>query len=75
MAQEVKPRIVRADDFVAEQLEEIAGRLPPSEKAQAEYLRGAAKRFRDSERTGMVRIWERSEGGADFIKPDPASQP
>ena len=68
-----KPRIMRADDFVAETLEGMAAKLPPSEKAQAEYLLGAAKRFRESGRTGMVRLWEKGEEETDFIRPDPAS--
>lgn len=54
-----KPRVMRADDLVAESLEAMAGRLPPSQKAQADNLRKAAKSFRESGRTGMVRIWEK----------------
>lgn len=65
---------MRADDFVAESLEEMASKLPPSEKAQAEYLLGAAKRYRESGRTKMVRVWEKPEDAEDFIRPDPASQ-
>jgi len=73
MAQRI-PRLIRAADFVTESLEEMASRLPPSEKAQAEYLRGTAKAFRESGRTTMLGIREKAKGEVDFIRPDPASQ-
>ena len=65
---------MRADDFVAESLEGMANRLPQSEKAQAQYLHESAKRFRESGRPGMIRLWENAKDAEDFIKPDPASQ-
>jgi hypothetical protein len=73
MAPKRVPRLMRADDFVAETLEAMAAKLPPSEKAQAEYLRGSAQRFRESGRPGMIRLWENAKEAEDFIHPDPAS--
>jgi hypothetical protein len=71
---EVKPRIIRADDFVAESLETEAKGMPPSYKERADILRNAAKIFRESKSTKMIRVWEEEpEKGVDFIKPDPAS--
>ena len=58
MTQEVKPRLVRVDDFVAESLEARANSLPPSEKAQANNWRDVAKKLRASGNTRMVRVWE-----------------
>lgn len=49
---------MRADDFVAESLEAEAKLLPPSEKAKADFLRNAAKLYRESKSTKMVRVWE-----------------
>jgi len=67
------PRLVRADDFVADSLEEMAGKIPPSDKAHADYLREAAKRYRASGRTKMVRVWENEREAQEFIGPDPVS--
>jgi hypothetical protein len=52
------PRLVRADDFVAESLESMAAKLPPSDQANADLMRESAKRFRASGRPGMIRFWE-----------------
>ena len=73
MAQKRIPRLMRADDFVAETLESMAAKLPPSEKAQAEHMLQSAKRFRESGRPGMIRFWETVEEANEFIHPDPAS--
>lgn len=59
---EMKLRVVRADDFVAEMLEKEASGLPPSEKDKADGLRRTADHFRKSGRTGMIRLWEESPG-------------
>jgi hypothetical protein len=73
MASKRIPRLMRADDFVAESLEAMAAKLPPSERAQAEYMRESAKRFRESGRPGMIRLWETAKEAEDFIHPDDAS--
>jgi hypothetical protein len=65
---------MRADDFVADSLDAMAAKMPPSEKAKAEYMRESAKRFRESGRPGMIRLWENAKEAEDFIHPDPASQ-
>ena len=67
------PRLLRADDFVAESLEVMADKMPPSEKAKADLMRESAKRFRESGRPGMIRLWEDAKEAEDFIHPDPAS--
>jgi len=58
MQQEVKPRLVRVDDFVAETLEAHADRMPPWAKTQAEIWRDIAKDLRESESTKIVWLWE-----------------
>jgi CHAD domain-containing protein len=50
--------LVRADDFVAESLEEMVSKMPPSDKAHAEYFLGLAKRLRESGRTKMLKVLE-----------------
>ncbi len=65
------PRLLRADDFVAETYEEWAANLPPSQKQLAEHYLRTAKMFRESGRTGMVRVWEKEK--IEFVEPDPAS--
>jgi hypothetical protein len=52
------PRLLRADDFVAETYESLAAKLPPSQKSLAEHHLRTAKMFRESGRPGMVRVWE-----------------
>jgi hypothetical protein len=64
---------MRADDFVAESLEMMAAKLPPFEKAKAEYMRESATRFRDSGRPGMIRLWENTEEAEGYIHPDDAT--
>ena len=61
MAQEIKPRLVRVDDFVAETLESEADMMPPLTKFQAGIWRDVAKDLRASESTKMVRVWEEPE--------------
>jgi hypothetical protein len=58
MQQEVKPRLVRVDDFVAETLEAQADKMPPWAKSQAEIWRDVAKDLRESESTKIVWLWE-----------------
>jgi len=58
VTQEVKPRLVRVDDFVAESLEARANSLPSSEKAQAKNWRDVSKKLRASGSTRMVRVWD-----------------
>ena len=52
MAKQV-PRILRADDFVAEAYEKWAANLPASEKERAAYYLRTAKMFRDL----AERVW------------------
>jgi hypothetical protein len=59
------PRLLRADDFVAETYEKWAASLPPSEKERAAYYLRTANMFRESNRTGMVRVWE--EEKVEFV--------
>ncbi|MCU1242249.1 MAG: hypothetical protein JWO71_2975 [Candidatus Acidoferrum typicum] len=73
MASKRIPRLMRADDFVAETLESMAAKLPPSEKVQAEHMRESAKRFRESGRPGMIRFWETVKEAEGFIHPDNAA--
>jgi len=58
MSDEFVPRLVRADDFVAESLEHEASLLPPSQIDTANLLRGHAARLRASAGTKYVRVWE-----------------
>jgi len=55
---QVKWRLVRVCDFVAESLEAEAKRMPPSDKEQAISLREMAKKLRQSDSQKMVRICE-----------------
>jgi hypothetical protein len=59
------PRLLRADDFVAETYEKWAANLPPSGKERAAYYLRTAKMFRESSRTAMVRVWE--EEKVEFV--------
>jgi hypothetical protein len=68
----IVPRLIRADDFVAETYENMAAKLPPSETRLAAHYRSTAKAFRESGRPGMVRLWE--EEKVEFVEPGPASQ-
>lgn len=58
MSQEVKARLLRVVDHVAELLEAQAAKMPPSQKAQADILRNAAKIYRGIDNPKMVRISE-----------------
>jgi hypothetical protein len=73
MANKKVPHLVRADDFVADSLEEMVGKMPPSYKARAEYFLSVAKRLRESGRTKMVNVWENEREAQEFIAPDAAA--
>src|ERR1700731_1399422 len=64
------PRLIRADDFVAETYEKMARQLPPSQKELGNYYLGLAKSFRESGRTGVARVWEEK---VEFVKPETPS--
>jgi hypothetical protein len=57
---EMKPRLVRVVDFVAESLEQEAAKMPPSYKDRADALRAAAKMYRELDNPRMIRVWEDS---------------
>jgi hypothetical protein len=61
MANKTTARVIPANDFVAESLEEEATRLPPSESAKARILRQAANLYRTLPSKKMVRVWEEKE--------------
>jgi hypothetical protein len=61
MQQERKPRLVRVNDFVADNLEAEADMMPPWTKFPAGIWRDVAKDLRASESTKMVRVWEEPE--------------
>ena len=61
MQQERKPRLVRVNDFVADNLEAEADMMPPWTTFQAGIWRDVAKDLRASESTKMVRVWEEPE--------------
>ena len=54
-------RVIPANHFVADSLEEEANRLPPSEKAKADTLREAAMLYRTLRSSKLVRVWEGKE--------------
>jgi hypothetical protein len=58
MTNKTTARVVPANHFVAESLEEEAARLPSSEKAKADTLRSAAAMYRALPSSKMVRVWE-----------------
>jgi hypothetical protein len=58
MTNKTTARVVPANHFVAESLEEVATRLPLSEKAKADMLRSTAAMFRAMPSSKMVRVWE-----------------
>jgi hypothetical protein len=58
MQQERNSRLVRVNDFVADNLEAEADMMPPWTKFQAGIWRDVAKDLRASESTKMVRAWE-----------------
>ena len=61
---DVKPRLVRADDFIAESLEKRASQMPQG--SDADDCRRMAQIFRNSNRTGMVRVWEEASDATDY---------
>ena len=61
MQEERKPRVVRVNDFVADNLEAEADMMPPWTKFQAGIWRDVAKDLRASASTKMVRVWEEPE--------------
>jgi hypothetical protein len=61
MQQERNSRLVRVNDFVADNLEAEADMMPPWTKFQAGIWRDVAKDLRASESTKMVRVWEEPE--------------
>jgi hypothetical protein len=61
MQEERKPRLVRVNDFVADNLEAEADMMPPWTKFQAGIWRDVAKDLRASESTKMVRVSEEPE--------------
>lgn len=61
MAKERNPRVIPANEFVAESLEEEANRLPASRATQAKALRDYAATLRSTPSTKMVRVWEEKE--------------
>jgi len=60
MQEERKPRLVRVNDFVADNLEAEADMMPPWTKFQAGIC-DVANDLRASESTKMVRVWEEPE--------------
>lgn len=62
---EMKPRLIRGDDFVAETLEAMASRIPEGHP-DADHCRRMAKLFRESGRTGMIRVWEEAPSVTDY---------
>jgi hypothetical protein len=65
MQEDIKPRFVRLDDFVAETLEAKADKMPPWAKYQADNWRDVAKDLRASESTTIVQVWEEPEPKSD----------
>jgi hypothetical protein len=61
MQQERNSRLVRVNDFVADNLEAEADMMPPWTKFQAGIWRDVAKDLRAYESTKMVRVWEEPE--------------
>jgi hypothetical protein len=59
------PRILRADDFVAEAYEKWAANLPAPKKERARIISGLHKCSEKSGRTGTVRVWE--EEKVEFV--------
>jgi hypothetical protein len=65
MQEDIKPRWVRLDDFLAETLEAKADKMPPWAKSQADSWRNVSKDLRESESTKIVRVWEEPEPKSD----------
>jgi len=61
-------RVVRMDDYFAEQFEQKADMLPPSMADKAAILRKRAVKYRTSDNTKMLTIryhWVRSDGDVE----------
>jgi hypothetical protein len=69
---EMKSRLIRVVDYIAEFYEAEAGRMPLSMKERAEIYRQMARDLRQSDNPRMVRILEELGGieGPDFIMSD-----
>ncbi len=65
MQEDIKPRLVRLDDFVAEILEAKADKMPPWAKSQADIWRDVATDLRASESKKIVRVCEEPEPKSD----------
>lgn len=61
MLKKNESRLVRSDDFIAELLESDAEKLPKSEGEAAGLLRKVAKRYRDSSRPKVIRVYEETQ--------------
>jgi hypothetical protein len=61
MAKKTTPRVIPANHFIADSLEEEANRLPPSAKANADAYREAARLYRALRTSKLVRVWEEKE--------------
>lgn len=66
-----KPKVIRADDFVADSLEARADKIQGFEEAEAKRLLELAQRFRESGRPGMIVFWENAKEAEDFIRQEP----
>jgi hypothetical protein len=55
---ELKPRVVRRVDFIAESLDEEANKMPPSRKDEAEGWHRMADELRKSTDARTIRVWE-----------------
>ncbi len=73
MAPQLRLRLIRADDFVANSLEDRANKLQAMGRADgAEHLRETAKSYRDSGGLGVLSFWENAKEAEAFIHPDDA---
>jgi isocitrate/isopropylmalate dehydrogenase len=61
MAEKTTARVVPANEFIAESLEEEATKLPPSEAAKARILRQSANLYRTLPSKNLVQVWEEKE--------------
>lgn len=61
MPNKTTARVMPANHFVADSLEQEADGLPPSEAAKAATLREAARLYRALRTSKLVRVWEEKE--------------
>jgi hypothetical protein len=61
MAKKVSPRVISANEFLAESLEAEAEKLPPSKADNATILRETAALYRTRKDSRLVRVWEEKE--------------